>query len=66
MSTSCSLSFQTGGAFTRAPPIGALVEARRLRPAAWNLTPLAEAAPSVRGSAVLRADVMVRGQRRPR
>lgn len=26
-------SFQTGGAFTRSPPIGALVEPPRLRPA---------------------------------
>lgn len=33
MNTSCTPSFQTGGAFTRSPPIGALVEPPRLRPA---------------------------------
>lgn len=47
MNTSCTPSFQTGGAFTRSPPIGALVEPPRLRPVGWNLTPSAEAAQSV-------------------
>lgn len=43
-------------------PIGRLVEASRLRPAGWNLTPYAEAAQSVVGFGSLHAAIMVRSR----